>query len=58
MNEPTDKEIRLRCIEAAAKSPIVHRDGAAAGVQEVATTWAAWVIEGTKKPGTLGVPKK
>lgn len=39
-----EREIRLRCIEAAAKAPMVHNDGPAAGVQAVAAQWAAWVL--------------
>jgi hypothetical protein len=57
MSEPTEREIRLRCIEAAAKSPIVHKDGPAAGVLAVAEAWSAWVLGG-QKPSTLGLPKK
>lgn len=54
-------EIRLRLIEAAAKNPIPHRDGFAAGVLEQAKTWEAWVNfsnAGSAKSGTLTVPKK
>lgn len=39
-----EREIRLRCIEAAAKSPMIHQGGPAAGVQEVARAWAEWVM--------------
>lgn len=39
-----EREIRLRCIEAAAKTPMVHAAGQAAGVLEVAKEWAAWVL--------------
>lgn len=38
-----DKEIRVRCIEAAAKAPMSHVRGYAAGVQEAAETWYAWI---------------
>lgn len=50
-------EIRLRCIEAAAKNPVPHKDGFAAGVKEAASLWAAWVM-GNATPATLTVPKK
>lgn len=54
------QEIRLRCIEAAARSPIVHKDGPAVGVREVASIWFNWIISGETAPGkagTLHVPK-
>jgi hypothetical protein len=38
-----DKEVRLRCIEAAAKSPTPHSRGYAAGVQESAESWYLWI---------------
>jgi hypothetical protein len=57
MSEPTSLEVRLRLIEAAARAPVVHKDGPAAGVLEVAKTWADWVL-GSQKAGTLGLPKK
>jgi hypothetical protein len=50
----TPPEIRMRCLEAAAKNPIPHKDGFAVGILECAKFWAAWVEKG----GTLGVPKK
>lgn len=56
MSDLSDREIRLRCIEAAARAPILHKDGAAAGVLEVAQKWAGWVLDG--KAGPLGLPKK
>jgi hypothetical protein len=58
VSEPTPTEIRLRCIEAAAKSPIVHKDGPAAGVLATAQEWSTWVTTGQQKQGTLGLPKK
>lgn len=49
-------EIRMRCIEAAAKSPVPHRDGYSAGILEAAKLWEQWVREGQgQKP--LGLPK-
>ena len=55
-------EIRLRCIEAAAKTPAVHPQGHAAGVQETAAQWAAWVMGSEsvadKGRAILGLPKK
>ncbi len=51
-----EREVRLRCIEAAAKTPMVHNDGPAAGVLSVAWAWAAWVLDA--KPAPLGLPKK
>lgn len=50
MNEPSEREVRLRLIEAAAKAPIVHNNGPAVGVVEVAQTWEAYVL-GHLKPG-------
>ena len=54
-------EIRLRCIEAAAKTPMVHPQGQAAGVQATASVWFNWIIsksEGGAKPGPLKLPTK
>lgn len=52
----------MRCLEAAAKAPMVHVGGPAIGVLEVARQWAAWVDEnverGMSKPTTLGLPGK
>ncbi len=42
-------EIRMRCLEAAAKSPVPHRDGYAAGILEAARQWAQWVEKGDVK---------
>lgn len=39
----TSEEIKIRCIEAAAKAPQVHADGFAVGVLETAKLWSAWV---------------
>ncbi len=39
-----EREVRLRCIEAASKALMVHQTGPAVGVLEVARVWAAWVI--------------
>lgn len=52
-----EREIRLRCIEAAAKTPMLHADGHAAGVKETASLWFDWII--SKPQGnTLSLPKK
>jgi hypothetical protein len=53
-----EREIRLRCIEAAAKNPTPHKDGFAAGVLESAAAWNAWVISDEKARATLGLPGK
>lgn len=54
-----EREVRLRCIEAAAKAPIVHANGPAAGVLETAQAWAAWVLaQPAAKASTLGLPRK
>jgi hypothetical protein len=52
-----EREIRLRCIEAAAKTPMVHPQGQAAGVLETASFWFNWIIS-EPKGNTLGLPKK
>lgn len=39
-----DTEVRLRCLEAASKTPTVHLNGQAEGVLEIAKTWAEWVL--------------
>jgi hypothetical protein len=55
-----DKEIKLRCIEAAAKTPTVHVKGHAAGVQEIASAWFDWIIPSPKGGDTkpLSLPSK
>lgn len=50
-----EREIRLRLIEAAARNPLPHAQGLAAGVLETAKVWEAYVLG---KTGTLGLPKK
>jgi hypothetical protein len=52
-----EREIKLRCIEAASKTPTVHLHGHSAGVLEIASDWFDWII--SKPQGlTLGLPKK
>ena len=55
-----DKEIKLRCIEAAAKTPTVHLKGQAEGVAEIASAWFNWIISSPKGEAgkTLGLPGK
>lgn len=55
-----DTEVRLRCLEAAARNPFPHPDGFAAGVLAAARAWAEWVNPpgGINPPGKLGLPKK
>ena len=57
MADISDAEIKLRCVEAAAKQPTVHVDGFAAGVLSNATLWFDW-IKSSQKTGTLGLPDK
>jgi len=38
------REIRMRCIEAAARAPMTHEKGYAAAVLDTATAWADWVF--------------
>ncbi len=54
-------EIRMRCIEAAAKAPIVHQNGPAAGVIAVAQAWEQYITGAAVPQATrpvLGVPRK
>lgn len=55
-----EREIKLRCIEAAARTPTVHLKGQAEGVVEIASAWFDWIISSPKgeanKP--LGLPGK
>lgn len=55
-------EIRMRCIEAAAKNPLPHPEGYAMGILTTAEIWEKYVLgsaaqqaQGSK---TLGLPKK
>jgi hypothetical protein len=41
-------QVRLRCIEAAARHAIPHPDGYAAGILAAAKGFSAWVLEGDK----------
>lgn len=50
MTELSEFELRLRCLEAAAKTPMVHNAGPAAGVIGVAQQWEEWVVNGTQPP--------
>lgn len=53
-------EIRMRCIEAATRTPLLHNDGPAAGALETAKKWAAWIEgdQGKTPPRTLSLPVK
>ena len=51
-----EREIRLRCIEAAAKNPQPHKDGYSAAVLGAASVWFDWIISKPKE-GPLGLPK-
>lgn len=50
----TEQEVRLRCIEAAARFPQVHPDGPARGVLEAASLWFHWIISKEKDEGVFG----
>ena len=52
------REVRLRCIEAAARNPDTrHPGGLAAGVLVAAQAWEAWIINDlVKSPPTLSLP--
>ena len=52
-----DTEIKLRCVEAAARNPYPHPDGLVAGVRAAAQEWFEWIKAAPSK-GTLGLPKK
>ena len=57
----TPDEIRLRCIEAAARNPVPHVDGYAAGVVDAAAKYERFVVgQGVadKVRSTLGLPGK
>ena len=51
-------EIRLRCVEAAARNPDPrHPGGFAAGVLAAAQVWEAWIInDAAKTPAPLSLP--
>ena len=56
-----EREIRMRCIEAAARYPAVHTDGWAKGVEVAASIWFDWIIskpQGSVNPDTLHLPGK
>ena len=55
-----EREIKLRCIEAAAKTPTVHLKGQAEGVVEIASAWFNWIISPPKGENSkpLGLPGK
>jgi hypothetical protein len=41
-------QVRLRCIEAAARNPVPNADGYAAGILAAAKVFSTWVLEGDK----------
>lgn len=41
-----EQEVRLRCLEAAARNPTPHKDGYAAGVLEAAQQYTEFVTHG------------
>lgn len=41
-----DREVRLRCVEAAARNPHPHKDGYPAAILVTAKLLSAWVLEG------------
>jgi hypothetical protein len=52
-------EVRMRCIEAAAKLQMVHLEGTDKGVLRVAQLWAEWVLPVVhKSTTTLTLPNK
>lgn len=58
-------EVRMRCVEAAVKAPMIHAhaDGPAVAIQETANRWAQWVLgaaaqSASSDSGTLHLPKK
>jgi hypothetical protein len=54
-----EREIRLRCIEAAAKNPTPHTAGYAAGVVASAREFVLFVLgENAPAKAPLGLPKK
>ena len=56
--DPSEREIRLRCIEAAARNPVPHPEGYGAAVLEAAKGWAEWVVGPGGSKSTLSLPKK
>jgi hypothetical protein len=52
-----EREIRLRLIEAAARNPVPHPEGFAAGVLAAAQQWEAYVLKISGRD-TLRLPKK
>lgn len=57
-----EREVRMRCLEAAARAGVGATDpqGPAAGVKQTAAGWADWVLAGTPPSARvpLGLPKK
>ena len=47
------EDIRMRCVEVAAKFPNAHKDGQAAGVIEMAQKYEAYVLHQEEKKGAL-----
>jgi hypothetical protein len=59
VSDPSEREVRLRCVEAAARNPTPHPEGYTAGILEAAEKWATWIFGGRPAAGTtLGLPKK
>ncbi len=53
-------EVRLRCIEAAARHPVPHKDGFVAGILAAAIAWEDWVFQPPVPAPrqTITLPKK
>lgn len=51
------KEIRLRCIEAAARQPFPHKDGPVAAVQHAASVWFDWINGDSPVPNEAQPPR-
>lgn len=52
------KEIRLRCIEAAARQPFPHKDGPVAAVQHAASIWFDWINGDSPAPVSIEVRRE
>lgn len=44
MSEITEREVRMRCIEAASRAPNAHMQGYGKGVLQDAEAWSDWIL--------------
>lgn len=50
MNEISEREVKMRCIEAASRAPNAHMHGYSKGVLQDASDWSEWIFSERAEP--------